>query len=112
MAFYDNDVDVFIDSAQLQARVRELGAQITRDYQGQPLTLLGILKGSVMFMTDLARAIGNPDAQRAVGMANGRNRIALLIPCHRVVNTGGALGGYSGGLGRKRWLLELERRPR
>jgi O-6-methylguanine DNA methyltransferase len=45
-------------------------------------------------------------------MANGRNRIALLIPCHRVVNTGGALGGYSGGLGRKRWLLELERRPR
>lgn len=58
---------------------------------------------------ELARHIGNPDAQRAVGLANGANRIAILIPCHRVVNTGGTLGGYGGGLWRKRLLLELER---
>jgi len=70
MAFYDNDVDVFIDSAQLQARVRELGAQITRDYQGQPLTLLGILKGSVMFMTDLARAIDLPVELQFLGVSS------------------------------------------
>jgi AraC family transcriptional regulator of adaptative response/methylated-DNA-[protein]-cysteine methyltransferase len=58
---------------------------------------------------ELARRIGNPDAQRAVGLANGANRIAIVIPCHRVVNSGGKLGGYGGGLWRKRLLLELER---
>jgi AraC family transcriptional regulator of adaptative response/methylated-DNA-[protein]-cysteine methyltransferase len=82
-------------------------------FEKQVWAALGTIPYGVTWSyADLARAIGNPDAQRAVGMANGRNRIALLIPCHRVVNTGGALGGYSGGLGRKRWLLELERRPR
>ncbi|MBM4380039.1 MAG: hypoxanthine phosphoribosyltransferase [Deltaproteobacteria bacterium] len=70
MAFYENDVEVFIDSAQLQARVRELGAAITRDYQGKPLTLLGILKGSVMFMTDLARAIDLPVELQFLGVSS------------------------------------------
>ena len=70
MAFYDNEVDVFIDSAQLQARVRELGAAITRDYQGKPLTLLGILKGSVVFMTDLARAIDLPVELQFLGVSS------------------------------------------
>lgn len=72
-------------------------------------TLGSIPYGTTWSYAELARAIGQPDAQRAVGMANGRNRIALLIPCHRVVNTGGTLGGYGGGLWRKHWLLELER---
>jgi AraC family transcriptional regulator of adaptative response/methylated-DNA-[protein]-cysteine methyltransferase len=66
--------------------------------------------GTTWSYAQLAAAIGNPRAQRAVGMANGRNRIALLIPCHRVVNTGGSLGGYGGGLWRKDWLLKHEAR--
>ena len=57
---------------------------------------------------DVARAIGNPRAVRAVGSANGRNRLPIVIPCHRVVNTGGKLGGYGGGLWRKVRLLEVE----
>ena len=57
MAFYERDVDVMIDSAKLQARITELGQQITREYQGKDLTLIGIMKGSVFFLTDLAKAI-------------------------------------------------------
>ena len=58
----------------------------------------------------IARAIGHPSAVRAVGRANGMNRIAIVIPCHRVVNKSGDLGGYGGGLWRKRRLLQIERR--
>ena len=71
--------------------------------------LRSIPYGSVRSYAELAAEIGCPNGQRAVGMANGANRIAIIIPCHRVVNTGGALGGFSGGLWRKRLLLELER---
>jgi AraC family transcriptional regulator of adaptative response/methylated-DNA-[protein]-cysteine methyltransferase len=56
----------------------------------------------------IARALGRPKAVRAVGRANGDNRIAILIPCHRVVRADGSLCGYGGGLWRKRWLLEHE----
>jgi AraC family transcriptional regulator, regulatory protein of adaptative response / methylated-DNA-[protein]-cysteine methyltransferase len=60
---------------------------------------------------DLARSVNkSPTACRAVGQANGRNRIVILIPCHRVVNKDGSLGGYGGGLWRKRFLLELEQK--
>jgi O-6-methylguanine DNA methyltransferase len=57
---------------------------------------------------ELAARLGQPGASRAVGLANGRNPIAVVIPCHRVIGAGGALTGYGGGLERKRWLLELE----
>ena len=57
----------------------------------------------------LATALGKPTAQRAVGRANGENRLAIVIPCHRVVNKNGKLGGYGGGLWRKQFLLGLER---
>lgn len=57
---------------------------------------------------DIAGAIGNPRAVRAVGAANGRNPIAIIIPCHRVIGADGRLTGYAGGLERKRWLLALE----
>jgi AraC family transcriptional regulator of adaptative response/methylated-DNA-[protein]-cysteine methyltransferase len=70
--------------------------------------LLDIPYGNTVSYSDIARSIGNPGAVRAVGSANGRNRIAIVIPCHRVVNTGGQLGGYGGGLWRKKRLLELE----
>lgn len=57
----------------------------------------------------LAASLGNPNATRAVGLANGRNPIAIVIPCHRVIGADGSLTGYGGGLHRKRWLLEHER---
>jgi AraC family transcriptional regulator of adaptative response/methylated-DNA-[protein]-cysteine methyltransferase len=60
----------------------------------------------------LACQIGAPGAQRAVGRANGQNRICIVIPCHRVVNKGGQLGGYGGGLWRKQFLLDLEQGQR
>ncbi|MGW0760587.1 methylated-DNA--[protein]-cysteine S-methyltransferase [Streptomyces sp. NPDC002814] len=57
---------------------------------------------------DLADALGNPGASRAVGLANGKNPIGIIVPCHRVVGAGGSLTGYGGGLERKRRLLEFE----
>jgi methylated-DNA-[protein]-cysteine S-methyltransferase len=57
---------------------------------------------------EVAAVIGNPSASRAVGLANGRNPIAVVIPCHRVIGADGSLVGYGGGLDRKRRLLELE----
>src|SRR5215468_10303168 len=71
--------------------------------------LLRIPYGVTRSYEDLARSIGVENAQRAVGTANGRNRIAIVIPCHRVVNKDGKLGGYGGGLWRKQYLLDLER---
>ena len=54
--------------------------------------------------------MGNPKASRAVGLANGRNPISIVVPCHRVIGANGSLTGYGGGLDRKRLLLDLERR--
>ncbi|MGQ5638283.1 MULTISPECIES: methylated-DNA--[protein]-cysteine S-methyltransferase [unclassified Streptomyces] len=59
---------------------------------------------------ELAEALGNPKASRAVGLANGRNPIGIIIPCHRVVGANGDLTGYGGGLDRKRRLLDFERK--
>ena len=59
---------------------------------------------------EIAAAVGNPKAARAVGMANNRNPIAIIIPCHRVVGANGKLVGYAGGMERKMFLLELERK--
>jgi methylated-DNA-[protein]-cysteine S-methyltransferase len=58
----------------------------------------------------IAKKIGRPTASRAVGAANGSNPIAIVVPCHRVIGTNGTLTGYGGGLPRKQWLLEYERR--
>ncbi|MCB9895042.1 MAG: methylated-DNA--[protein]-cysteine S-methyltransferase [Planctomycetes bacterium] len=58
---------------------------------------------------ELAARIGNPKASRAVGAANGRNPIAVIVPCHRVIGADGSLTGFGGGLERKQWLLEHER---
>jgi AraC family transcriptional regulator of adaptative response/methylated-DNA-[protein]-cysteine methyltransferase len=71
--------------------------------------LLAIPYGQTCSYHDVAVAVGKPKTARAVGRANGLNRIAIVIPCHRVVNTGGKLGGYGGGLRRKQFLLDLER---
>jgi AraC family transcriptional regulator of adaptative response/methylated-DNA-[protein]-cysteine methyltransferase len=71
--------------------------------------LLKIPYGQTRSYQELAAVVGSPQAVRAVGRANGQNRIAILIPCHRVINKNGALCGYGGGLARKKYLLELER---
>ncbi|HUU85740.1 MAG TPA: methylated-DNA--[protein]-cysteine S-methyltransferase [Phycisphaerae bacterium] len=70
--------------------------------------LLEIPYGETLSYGELARAVGRPGAQRAVGQANGANRIAVVVPCHRVVQQNGELRGYGGGLWRKRFLLDLE----
>jgi methylated-DNA-[protein]-cysteine S-methyltransferase len=57
---------------------------------------------------EVARSLGDPGASRAVGTANGRNPISIIVPCHRVIGTDGKLTGYAGGVERKRFLLELE----
>lgn len=72
--------------------------------------LRAIPYGETRSYAEQARVIGAPGAVRAVARANGDNRIAILIPCHRVVGADGALTGYGGGLWRKRWLLDHERR--
>lgn len=65
--------------------------------------------GTTWSYGDLAQRIGKPAAVRAVGLANGRNPVSIVVPCHRVVGADGSLTGYGGGLDRKRFLLDLER---
>lgn len=64
--------------------------------------------GKTISYGELAKRIGNPVASRAVGLANGKNPIAIVIPCHRVIGSDGKLTGYGGGMDRKKWLLEHE----
>jgi hypoxanthine phosphoribosyltransferase len=70
VAFYENEVDTFIDEARIRARVRELGEEITRDYQGKDLTLVCVLKGSTIFAMDLARSIDLPLTMEFLGVSS------------------------------------------
>ena len=71
-----------------------------------------IAYGETISYGELARRIGQPAAVRAVGLANGRNPVSIIVPCHRVIGANGTLTGYGGGMDRKRRLLDLEaRRP-
>lgn len=85
------------------------------DLRGTPFrhrvwqALLDIPYGETVSYGELARRLACPSA-RAVGSAVGRNPVSLIVPCHRVLGSGGALTGYAGGLERKRWLLQLEKR--
>jgi AraC family transcriptional regulator of adaptative response/methylated-DNA-[protein]-cysteine methyltransferase len=89
------DVDMVIPGSEFQRTVWD--------------QLRKIPYGDTWSYEQLARHIGNPTAQRAVGRANGDNRLAILIPCHRVVRADGTLCGYGGGLWRKKHLLDLEK---
>ncbi len=85
-------------------------AEIGSPFQREVWQLLRTIPyGETRSYADQAAAIGRPDALRAVARANGANRIAILIPCHRVIGRDGSLTGYGGGLWRKRFLLDLER---
>ena len=70
--------------------------------------LVKIPFGQTTSYGELAARLGNPGGARAVGMANGRNRVSIVIPCHRVIASDGTLHGYGGGIERKRWLLDHE----
>ncbi|WP_425448874.1 methylated-DNA--[protein]-cysteine S-methyltransferase [Dethiothermospora halolimnae] len=70
--------------------------------------LMNIPYGKVLSYGNIAKNIGNEKASRAVGNANNKNKIAIIIPCHRVIGSNGKLVGYEGGLWRKRWLLDHE----
>lgn len=85
------------------------------DLRGTPFqlkvwrALLRIPYGKTRSYQQIARAVGNPRASRAVGMANHYNPVAIIVPCHRVIASDGSLGGYAGGLKRKTQILRLER---
>jgi len=70
---------------------------------------MAIPPGETRSYQDIAVALGKPSACRAVAQANGANQLAIIIPCHRVINASGDLGGYGGGLTRKNWLLTHEK---
>lgn len=72
--------------------------------------LLKIPYGSTRSYTDQATAIDKKTAYRAVANANGANQLSIIIPCHRIINSNGGLGGYGGGIARKKWLIEHEKR--
>lgn len=111
------------------AHIDQMKSELTEYFQGQrksfgvPLITHGssfeervwtalrrIPYGQTRSYSELAGDIGSPEAVRAVGTANGRNPIAIVIPCHRVINKNRRLGGYGGGLWRKQHLLDLEYR--
>jgi methylated-DNA-[protein]-cysteine S-methyltransferase len=89
-------------------------SQVPLDLQGTPFQikvwqeLRRIPRGETISYKELARRVGSPQASRAVGQANSHNPIPIIIPCHRVINADGSLGGYSSGLDKKRWLLKHE----
>ncbi len=110
-------------SATLRETVRQLRAYWARGLrefdlplkpQGTPFQLMvwkqlcAIPYGTTISYGELARRVGNPKGSRAVGLANGSNPIAIVIPCHRVIGSNGKLTGYGGGLAIKEKLLELE----
>lgn len=84
-----------------------LGSPFQKHVWGE---LVKIPPGETRSYLEIAKAIGRPSAFRAVAQANGANQLAIIIPCHRVINTNGELGGYGGGLTRKEWLINHERK--
>ena len=85
-----------------------LDTQGTEFQQSVWRALMGVEFGKTKSYLDIAQAINNPKAVRAVGAANGKNPISIIVPCHRVIGASGKLTGYAGGLDRKEWLLKHE----
>jgi methylated-DNA-[protein]-cysteine S-methyltransferase len=103
-AYFDGDLDAIADLA-----TETNGTPFQRTVWA---ALRRIPAGSTMSYGALAAAIGRPKAVRAVGLANGANPIAIVVPCHRVIGANASLTGYGGGLHLKRWLLAHERGER
>jgi methylated-DNA-[protein]-cysteine S-methyltransferase len=110
--------DAMLDIARRQLDAYFSGRSTTFDLPLAPVgtpfqlsvwsALVAIPYGETCSYTQLAIAVGKPSATRAVGAANGRNPIAIIVPCHRVIGANGSLTGFGGGLERKRFLLGLE----
>jgi methylated-DNA-[protein]-cysteine S-methyltransferase len=98
-AYFVGDLTTFDLDMQL------IGTSFQRSVWSQ---LCAIPYGETISYGELAKRVGNPNASRAVGLANGRNPIAIIVPCHRVIGADGSLTGYGGGLERKTWLLDHE----
>lgn len=99
--YFAAERDVFTIPLQLEGT--EFQTRVWRE-------LLRIPFGVTRSYGDMAARVGAPGAARAVGRANGDNRIAIVVPCHRVINADGSLSGYGGGRRRKQWLLRHEQR--
>ncbi len=97
-------------SGELKAFELRLDMQGTEFQKRVWRELCNIAYGETCSYSDIAKALGAPKAVRAVGAANGRNPIPIVVPCHRVIGAGGSLVGYGGGLPLKRFLLDLEAR--
>jgi methylated-DNA-[protein]-cysteine S-methyltransferase len=117
------DLDLPVDDSALPAVREQLAAYFARDLKefdvplavgGTPFqqqvwaALRTIPYGETWSYKELAEAIGRPSAVRAVGLANGRNPVSIVVPCHRVIGANGSLTGYGGGLPAKEWLLAHE----
>lgn len=123
---YPRGLPKLVDSAQASDAARAMQAYFGGDldaihgldiglggtnFQRQIWLLLqAIPAGQTVTYRELAARAGRPDAARAVGAANGANPLAIVVPCHRVVGSDRSLTGYAGGLARKQWLLEHERK--
>ncbi|MEW2514320.1 methylated-DNA--[protein]-cysteine S-methyltransferase [Streptomyces sp. NPDC046870] len=94
------------ETKEFTVRLGLHGTPFQRDVWRQ---LTAIPYGETRTYGELADALGNPRASRAVGLANGRNPVGIIVPCHRVIGSDGSLTGYGGGLDRKRRLLDFER---
>lgn len=101
-AYFDGHLDV-LDDIPIHTEGTPFQERVWRALRAIPC-------GETRTYGEIARAIGQPGAARAIGLANHRNPIALVVPCHRVIGAGGALVGYGAGVERKRWLLSHERR--
>ena len=100
-------VDEYFNAERRQFSVK-LSLQGT-DFQNMVWhQLLNVPYGKTVSYGEIATAIGNPAACRAVGAANGKNPISIIVPCHRIIGSDGTLTGYGGGLWRKQWLLKHE----
>lgn len=95
-------------AGRLQRFTLQLAASGTEFQQAVWQALCDIPYGETRSYGDIARAIGKPNAMRAVGAANGRNPLSIIVPCHRVIGQNGGLTGYAGGLEIKKALLQLE----
>jgi methylated-DNA-[protein]-cysteine S-methyltransferase len=103
-AYFDGELDAIADVPT---------ATNGTDFQRQVWAALRLIPvGSTVSYGALAARLGRPNAVRAVGLANGANPVAIVVPCHRVIGANASLTGYGGGLDRKRWLLAHERAGR
>ncbi len=119
-----------VDWRRDDTRFLSLRRQLDAYFEGHPVTfdvpldlvgtpfrqrvweaLRAIPWGTTTSYAEIARRIGAPTASRAVGMANGRNPVAIIVPCHRVIGSNGAMTGYASGIANKCFLLELESKP-